>query len=129
MKSNTTQDVTSSSVEQHYEEVLSSSQTLQQISGIEKGKEIASNLQSPTGKGNILQSLSFIFDEKIFFLGAALFAKRKKRMDKFIVDESTVQQQSSTLSSSYQESSSVSQFSQETKVSLSLKTYHVRDCT
>ncbi|KAL7645342.1 UNVERIFIED_CONTAM: hypothetical protein RMT77_003728 [Armadillidium vulgare] len=63
-------------VQKHYEELMATSlESTRHITRMEVGKEIATHLESPTGKG------------------AALFAKRKKRMDKFIVDEATIHQQ------------------------------------
>ncbi|KAF2357371.1 Myozenin [Trinorchestia longiramus] len=83
-------------VEQHYEQLMQESSS--SSSGVlpshigpshipaspEIAKDIINDMQSPTGKG------------------AALFAKRKKRMDKFIVDETNVQR-----SSAYQQQSVV----------------------
>ncbi|KAK4294351.1 hypothetical protein Pmani_033018 [Petrolisthes manimaculis] len=66
-------------VQQHYQTLMDTATTIP--TSPEVGK-IVTEIQSPTGKG------------------AELFAKRKKRMDKFIVDETTVQkaQQQTTTS-------------------------------
>ncbi|XP_047737747.1 cell wall adhesin EAP1 [Hyalella azteca] len=89
-------------VEQHYEQLLQESTTSSSSFPAHFGpsvhippspeiaKDIINDMQSPTGKG------------------AALFAKRKKRMDKFIVDETNVQKtsayQHSVVNSSMEQS-------------------------
>jgi len=57
---------------------------------VEPIQQITSEFESPTGRG------------------AALFAKRKKRMDKFIVDENTVQQSPDAASFAHQQTSMMS---------------------
>ncbi|KAG7158293.1 Synaptopodin-2-like, partial [Homarus americanus] len=75
-------------VQEHYQTLMNAAPPSPEV-----GK-IVTEVQSPTGKG------------------AELFAKRKKRMDKFIVDETTVQKaQQQTTTMTQQSFSSSSNFS------------------
>lgn len=92
-------------VQEHYENLMNQTPPNPEVS------KIVSEISSPTGKG------------------AELFAKRKKRMDKFIVDETTVQksQQTSMTSTSSSFSSSSSSSSQNVTSGVSIGTSAVAE--
>ncbi|XP_076058221.1 uncharacterized protein LOC143035266 isoform X2 [Oratosquilla oratoria] len=96
MSSRGVQDYTQ--VQERYSTLMTWAQQQPPLSGQpgspEVQRDIIADMQSPTGKG------------------AALFAKRKKRMDKFIVDETTVQK-SSVVTESSTSSSTVTTAQQE----------------